>query len=78
MMVYFILFYFLTLPFQDDERDIFKKIAIGKTIGMVTTMPLSLKTIGSASYRDQRNKRFGFAQVNRKRVFKEQVSVAIK
>ena len=36
MMVYFNLFYFLTLLFQEDERDIFKKIAIGKTIGMVT------------------------------------------
>ena len=36
MMVYFNLFYFLTLLFQEDERDVFKKIAIGKTIGMVT------------------------------------------
>ena len=30
------------------------------------TMPLSLKTIGSAGYRDQRNKRFGWVQVNHK------------
>ena len=30
------------------------------------TMPLSLKTIGSGSYRDQRNKRFGWVQVNHK------------
>ena len=29
------------------------------------TMPLSLKTIGSAGYRDQWNKRFGWVQVNR-------------
>ena len=30
------------------------------------TMPLSLKTIGSAGYRDQWNKSFGCVQVNRK------------
>ena len=30
------------------------------------TMPLSLKTIGSAGYRDQWNKRFGCLQVNQK------------
>ena len=29
------------------------------------TMPLSLKTIGSAGYRDQWNKRFGWVHVNR-------------
>ena len=30
------------------------------------TMPLSLNTIGSAGYGDQRNKKFGWVQVNRK------------
>ena len=28
-------------------------------------MPLSLKTLGGAGYRDQWNKRFGWVQVNR-------------
>ena len=53
-MVYFILFYFLTLLFQEDERDIFKKNCNRENNrdGDIT-MPLSLKTIGSASYRDQ-------------------------
>ena len=65
----FLFFFFLTLLFQDVERDIFRKIGESSgrpapttnkvLIGWVKdsdgdiTMPISLKTIGNAGYRDQ-------------------------
>ena len=53
MMVYFILCYFLTLLFKTMKEIYLKNCNRENNRDGDITMPLSLKTIGSASYRDQ-------------------------